>query len=152
MLKKKLKVIAGTLLAVVLISQLAIPYSLTPAFAQAKDSILKPVNSPPKNDSNDKKPDSKNESKGEPTKDKLDKDNSNSKPKTEVTQPKPKTELSDKKLNSDNSPLKIEHLKELKSQDRSSSSEKRYKHVKMNKLPQIVKMYLNKESEYFDHY
>lgn len=134
MLKKKLKVIAGTLLAVVLISQLAIPYSLTPAFAQAKDSILKPVNSPPTNNPNDKKPD----------KDKPTKDSSKDKLKAEVTQAKPKTEPSDKKLNSDNSPLKIEPLKELKSQDRSSSSDtKKWKHVKMNELPKEVKMDLN---------
>ena len=52
-----------------------------------------------------------------------------------------KTEPSDKKLNSDNSPLKIEPLKELKIQDRSSSSDtKKWKHVKMNELPKEVKM------------
>lgn len=133
MLKKKLKVIAGTLLAVVLISQLAIPYSLTPAFAQAKDSILKPVNSPPTNNSNDKKPD----------KDKPTKDNPKDKPKTEATQAKPKAELPDKKLNSGDSPLKIKPLKELKSQDRSSSSEKRYKHIKAAWVPKEIKASLD---------
>lgn len=42
------------------------------------------------------------------------------------------------KEKSDNNPFKIEPLKELKSQDRSSSPEKKYKHVKMNGLPKGV--------------
>lgn len=57
-----------------------------------------------------------------------------------------KTEPSDKKLNSSNSPLKIKPLKELKSQDRASSSDtKKWKHVKMNELPKEVKMDLTSQ-------
>lgn len=50
------------------------------------------------------------------------------------------------KEKSDNNPLKIEPLKELKSQDRSSSLEKKYKHVKMNGLPKEVQMRVDRSS------
>ena len=50
------------------------------------------------------------------------------------------------KEKSDNNPFKIEPLKELKSQDRSSSPEKKYKHVKMNGLPKEVQMRVDRSS------
>lgn len=51
-----------------------------------------------------------------------------------------------KKENSDVAPFKIEPLKELKSQDRSSSPEKKYKHIKMNGLPKEVQMRVDRSS------
>lgn len=118
MLKKKLKVIAGTLLAVVLISQLAIPYSLTFAFAtqSTKDSVSQPIS----NTSNN------------PLVSTTEKDKINLEPKSEL-KPKPKNELI-----GDNQPLRVKPLTQPKSEDRAASTEKKWKHVVRTKLPDEV--------------
>lgn len=125
----KRKFMAGFLAALLLTSQLVLPCSALANNSQPTNQPITKIKS-----KDEPKKNTKEKSAATPAKDKDSLKNES------------KSEPSDKKLNSDNSPLKIKPLKELKSQDRSSSSEKRYKHVEMNGLPKEVQMRVDRSS------